>query len=299
MEVSINDKSFLESLIHLITYNFNNKNCINIFMIQTNSNEFDYNSFANNLVEPLITYSLSRKVQKDYINQPGHLSKLARSKFIEYLDKSGELGELILYAFLETHLCAPKILSKVELKTSPNMPVHGSDGVHYLKLSNGNYQLIFCESKTIKSLNSAIKSALKSIKDLKYSNSVNTKSNNLSYEKTLVSENLLKECTSEEEIEFIKSIIYPNSSNNFHVDDAFGILVGYEIEFEEEFKYLSNEDFREKVKLKILNDTSNLVNTISLMLDEYALNGHNFYLYILPFSNLSNSREFILKEILS
>jgi hypothetical protein len=42
----------------------------------------------------------------------------------------GELGELILFALIETFIGAPKILSKISMKTNPNMPVFGADGVH-------------------------------------------------------------------------------------------------------------------------------------------------------------------------
>jgi hypothetical protein len=42
------------------------------------------------------------------------LSQKARGKFIDYINnKGGELGELLLYCFLESHLKAPKILSNI------------------------------------------------------------------------------------------------------------------------------------------------------------------------------------------
>lgn len=48
---------------------------------------------------------------------------------------------------MESQLKAPKILSKLELKTTSGLYVNGADGVHFLKLEDGNYQLIFGESK--------------------------------------------------------------------------------------------------------------------------------------------------------
>ena len=55
--------------------------------------------------------------------------------------------KLLLFCFLESQLKAPKILSKLELKTTSGLYVNGADGVHFLKLEDGNYQLIFGESK--------------------------------------------------------------------------------------------------------------------------------------------------------
>ena len=37
---------------------------------------------------------------------------MARKKFKECLNNTGELGELLLYCFLEGHLNAPKIFNK-------------------------------------------------------------------------------------------------------------------------------------------------------------------------------------------
>ena len=99
------------------------------------------------LVDPMIDYAISRKVKKQYSNRPGSLSKKARTKFKEYSKNDGELGELLLFCFLESQLKAPKILSKLELKTTSGLYVNGADGVHFLKLEDGNYQLIFGESK--------------------------------------------------------------------------------------------------------------------------------------------------------
>jgi len=44
--------------------------------------------------------------------------------------RSGELGELLLYMLIEWVLKAPIVASKMYLKTSQQMPVHGVDGIH-------------------------------------------------------------------------------------------------------------------------------------------------------------------------
>jgi hypothetical protein len=161
------------------------------------------------------------------------------------LKNKGELGELLLYCFLESHLKAPKILTKLELKTSTSIYVNGADGVHYLKLTDGSYQLIFGESKTISDLTSSISESFKSIYEFK--NEINTKGNTksgLRYEKSLISDHLEKKTFSEEEKEFIQKIIFPVRANTFEVDDAFGIFIGYEIKVTNEMKKLSQSDFR-------------------------------------------------------
>lgn len=300
MKLSINQNNFLDSFDHLGTHvlDEHNKNKLDLFVLKINSNEFNYSDLEQNLLNPLIDYSLSRKVRENYANRPGELSKKAREKFINYLKNKGELGELILYCFLETHLKAPKILSKLELKTSTSLNVNGSDGVHYIKLENGNYQLIFGESKTIKNLNGAFTDAFKSIFDFKNElNAKGDKKSGLRYEKALVSDHLEKETFSEDEIDFIKSIIYPRADNTYEIDDAFGIFIGYELIIDKNDKALPNDEFRRKIRKKINDEIQKSFGHISKKIQEHELQGHNFYIYVMPFTDLEIKRQQIQKAI--
>ena len=163
MNLSIGTNHFLDSFRKIQEKDIDEKNKLNIFMININANEFDYRLLEENLRDPIISYAISRKVKEKYKDQAGTLVHKAKEKFIAYFQNDGELGELLLYCFLESHLKAAKILSKLELKTSNKKYVNGSDGVHYLKLPNGNYQLIFGESKMYTDLYEAIGEAFKSI----------------------------------------------------------------------------------------------------------------------------------------
>lgn len=212
MKLSLRESDFLESFDLLWSKDLDKykKNKLNLFILKINSNEFDYDLLVDMLLEPVIDYSISRQVKEKYKNKPMTLSRKAREKFVEYTRNNGELGELLLFCFLETHLGAPKILTKLELKTSTSHYVNGADGVHFLKLADGNYQLIFGESKTYHDIDRAIADAFKSISNFK--NGVNDKGNHKSgiqYEKSLISDNLFKETFSEEEREFLESLIYP------------------------------------------------------------------------------------------
>ena len=131
-------ESFSQVLDNLAIDSNNPKTRLNLFIFNINSNEFNYQLMKERLLEPMIDFALSGKTRKKFQNQPATLSRQARSKFVKNMN-TGELGELLLFCFLKTHLKAPKILSKLELKTSTQMYVHGSDGIHFLRLKNGNY----------------------------------------------------------------------------------------------------------------------------------------------------------------
>lgn len=300
MKLSIQNFEFLDSFDHLNSYELDDygMNKLNLFSLKINANQFDYQNLQSNLIDPLVDFALSRAVRTEHANKPGSLSKKAREKFIDYLNNKGELGELLLYSFLESHLKAPKIMSKLELKTSTSHYVNGADGVHFLKLTNGDYQLIFGESKTEASITTAITNAFKSIYEFKNEiNSNGSKKSGLPYEKSLISDHLIAETFSDQERLFIKSIIKPTRERNFEVDDAFGIFVGYEITINDTDKKLPNKIFREKVKLQIKTEVEGKFSHILKKIEEFNLYGHNFYIYILPITELSKNRELIQEGI--
>ncbi len=301
MDINTEDE-FLESFTQLIDEEqidaANPKTKLNLFVHHINANSFDYSLIKDRLLDPLIEFSLSRKTRERLKGKSGILSKKARENFVQEMN-TGELGELLLYCFLKTHLKAPKILSKLELKTSNKHYVNGSDGIHFLKLANGNYQIIFGESKTIKNLSDAIREAVKSIYDFK--NEVNSKGeekSGINFEKTLISSHIDNEIFTTEDIEIISNLIYPKKkSDSFDVDDAFGIFIGYEIDISDEDVSLSNEKFREIVNNRIKKEVEGQFVNIVNKINENGLNGHCLYLYILPFTNLEETRKDITEYI--
>lgn len=299
MQLSIPDNSFLDSFEHLerISLDSHGKNELNLFMLRINVNEFDYELLVQNLLEPIITYSVSRKVKADYSNRPHTLTKKAIERFVDYCSNTGELGELLLYAFLECHLNAPKILTKLELKTSTSLYVNGADGVHYLKLPNGNYQLIFGESKTISDLTKALQAAFTSIADFKNQiNKTGKSKSGINYEKSLISDNLTKETFSDEDAAFIRSLIYPKKENEFFVDDAFGVFVGYDMNISADDKKLANDVFRDKIKrntIEAITSKVDLINNILMRMIVWTLISH-----ILCHSLSYQNRTHVLEELM-
>ncbi len=80
------------------------------------------------------------------------------------VDRSGEAGEMLLYFLLEAVLQAPQVVAKVELKTSPAMEVHGSDGIHMRWDSVDQVvDVFFGESKLYTNVGDALASAFASI----------------------------------------------------------------------------------------------------------------------------------------
>lgn len=74
----------------------------------------------------------------------------------------GEFGELLLFTLLEVYFEAPKILSKISLKTSRRVAVFGADAVH-AQYVDGRLRLYLGESKLHKTFTNAASSAVESV----------------------------------------------------------------------------------------------------------------------------------------
>lgn len=94
----------------------------------------------------------------------------AKSLFIKaknQLESGGEPGELVLYALLEWVLKAPRLVSKMYLKTNNNMPVHGTDGIHLgYDEAKDLLTIYFGESKMYQNFSSAADAAFTSMAEL-------------------------------------------------------------------------------------------------------------------------------------
>lgn len=90
------------------------------------------------------------------------LERQARSLFVAS-EESGEGGELLLFILMEQMLGLPQLMSKMNLKTSTAMHVHGADGVHGALGPDGVLELYWGESKLHKSTSSAVAECFESL----------------------------------------------------------------------------------------------------------------------------------------
>lgn len=303
MKPSENPKKFIKQFKHIghmhISKN-EDDGCLNLFLLPMNGRNFDYDKVSNSLLESVADYSLSPKTKHMYDGEPMLISKEARKKFKEATKNDGELGELLLFCLLEGFLEAPKILTKLELKTSNERYVCGSDGVHLKKISEKKYHLIFGESKTYKDPSRAFQNAFKSIDKLKK----NSNSSGLRSEKYLISSQIDAHVDPEDKDlqEAIKSLLYPyqiKTDKSIDIDDAFSILVCYEIDISKEREELPNEDFALKIQEKVINQIKKYLPNIYKSIKKHDLLGSTFYIFVIPFTDINKYRKKILKDITS
>ncbi|WOB50722.1 DUF1837 domain-containing protein [Xanthomonas hydrangeae] len=118
----------------------------------------DLEALAEFLATQIVNYVIPLKKRRSALAAAGDsdfspLHRLvleARQKFIEFDSahpgRASEIGELLAFLVAQEWLGAFQVASKMALKTSANMPVHGLDGIH-ARFEDGVLILYFLESK--------------------------------------------------------------------------------------------------------------------------------------------------------
>lgn len=272
-----------------------NNNTLNLFTLKVRNNAFSYDELINELGNKLCYFALSRKQinelkKSDKLND---LIKKSKAKLKHHADNEGELGEILLYCLLESHLNAPKILTKLELKTNSNDYVKGADGVHLLKLSDSDYQIILGESKLNSDISKGIYEAFGSIDKLLKSTS------KLEFEIDLINSELVKEAYDDESYEILKKIIVPSAKEDeTYLDYSFGIFLGFDVDISDSEKKLCNSEFRKSIREKIKQQVTKAKTSLNYQLKKNGYIGYQFYVYVIPFSDLQSKRKQIIEKIM-
>ena len=280
--------TLLNESFHAIEIPVNRKN-LSFALVKLKSNNFDYKNLIKYLENASVYYALPKK-RIEELQSEGLFHQLVdecRGKFKSSEYNEGEGGELISYCINEDVLHAPKILSKLKLKTNNEDYVKGADGVHLLKLDDNTYEVIFAESKMYTDLKLAINKAFESIDRFISGDSVD-------FEITTLATNLSGEFE-DIDVEYISKYILPSKSNVSH-HTAFSIFIGFNItnEIDKALDYdVYEKELMENVKTLIMNEYSHICSK----LEDSKRRAYSFYIYLIPFENIDNFRKDIIKGV--
>lgn len=139
------------------------------------------NEFLNELIDTIVDWVYNPEKYEELqkvISKKGKSSRAANSeirrkahqKFRKGSDKllvQGQLGELLLFHFIQKYFEAVPLLRKMNITTSPNHERFGADAIHY-KIENNKNFIILGEAKTYTSkykFNDAFSNAVTSVLD--------------------------------------------------------------------------------------------------------------------------------------
>lgn len=203
-----------------------------------------------------------------------------------------ELGEVLDYVFLEEKLHAPKLMSRVELSTSGGQYESVCDGIHLLPRSITGlpyHQMVFGASNIVGDLGYAIDGAFEKIcriedKDTQEINMMNHVS--------------LDVVASDDDIEFVKSIVLPNPNKTVKkvsVNTSYGVFLGYTLGLGAGYPVA---DFETIAEAKMQADIKRYIPYILQKINDLGLGAHSFYFYVLPFQDAEENKKTIMEAVL-
>lgn len=180
------ENDVLFNMIHIVTQRYDilpdNKNHIGAYIEYQDINEMR-DGFVEELANTIVEWIYSSEKYKELINKAikegrsessaaQYVGRKAKQKFRgtsedEELLVQGQMGELLLYHFVQKCMGATPLLRKMNITTSRNHERFGADAIHY-KFENGKNIIILGEAKTYTSkykFNEAFEDALTSIID--------------------------------------------------------------------------------------------------------------------------------------
>lgn len=273
------------------------KHDLQIFCLKFDDFDFDYHGLLRYLRNNIGYYVYSRAQIETYIEED-EISALAYDA-VAYVKKTitdgklptgNELGELLLYIFLEQVLVAPKLMSKVEIGNYGGFITSKSSGIHLLTADEAVpfSQVIFGTSMINGDLQTAIDSVFAEAQKLR---------NRKKDERQFVDSSIFAASFPTEIYDQLEAIILPSEKSSQKPATAFGMFIGYSLNgVSTNGKPI--DKYQHDVVEQIKNDIRNNVSFIESKIAQYGLDGYSVYVYLLPFADADKDKEDIMVKLL-
>jgi len=260
------------------------------YLIRCTQKDVRTNEFFNGIIELIINYAL----KKDEIPNPikttdiPTLWRKAKERFV-ISDTSGEPGEIILFALLETERNAPQLINKMALKTDGQQHYHGLDGIH-IKASGENILMYYGESKLHQSRSSGINSAIKQLEEF-HNNPADEQ-----FELNLVSNNI-DVSKFGESVEVIMKYLSPYTKDKTKHSKTYAVFIGYDWDQLSPVNTSLIKDNLEKAIEKVfLQEINDIIAYCSDKCKESILRDCIEFFFI-PFPSVKEFRDYFKEEI--
>lgn len=294
------DKIFKE-VQHQESLGLKNPEQLRLFHLNVSNNRFVFTGLEDYLTDIVSEYVFSRvQVQKLTDSKSGTNPRSIGLKALRIMKKNGvadqkgtgnELGEILLYAFLEEKLGAYKIFSKVELTSATTPFGKESDSVHLLSLGDiagmQCYQTVFGTSNIKGRIKEAIDKAFDAIVRIE---------NETGEGIQIVSSTALEESFEPEMLRQIIGAIIPEPGSNVVSNNAYGVFLGYSLGLDPATR--SNIEFLKALDKKMEADIKNHASYIANKIKSLGLDSHSFYFYIVPFNDAEMDKKQIMENLM-
>ena len=294
------DKIFKE-VQHQETLGLNNPEQLRLFHLNVSNNRIVFASLEDYLTDIVSEYVFSRvQVQKLTDPKSGNNPRSIGLKALRIMKKNGaadqkgtgnELGEILLYAFLEEKLGAYKIFSKVELNSATTPFGKESDSVHLLSLGDiagmTCYQTVFGTSNIKGRIKEAIDKAFETIVRIENETGEGIR---------IVSSPTLEESFESEMLQQVIRAIMPEPGSDVVSNNAYGVFLGYSLGLDPSTR--GNIEFLRALDKKMESDIKNHASYIADKIKTLGLDSHSFYFYIVPFNDAEADKKQIMENLM-
>ena len=203
-----------------------------------------------------------------------------------------DLGEILLYVFLEQVLGAPKIMSKVELQTGAKQYGSKCDGIHLLSLEQKfgmpYYHMVFGTSSIVGDMKKAVDTAFDAIVEIEKQST---------QERTLAENTVFSKSFDKDTVQKIKDLLIPSKGQSIPYDTAYGVFLAYNLGLNP--ANYSAVDFRRALTQKMDTDIRNHAAYIASKINALGLGNHSFYFYILPLNDADAEKTQIMDRVMN
>ena len=292
------DEVFTE-VSHAETLALKNPEQLRLFHLNVNNNAFSSDKLEVFLRKNIGQYVFSRAQIENYRIEDDVFS--VGLDAIEIMKRNGapgkkgtgnDLGEILLYVFLEQVLGAPKILSKVELQTGEKQFDSKCDGIHLLSLEQTfgmpYYHMVFGTSSIVGDMKKAVDSAFDAIVEIEKQST---------QERTLAENTVFSKSFDQDTIQRIKNLLVPSKGPKVPCDTAYGVFLAYNLGLKA--ANYSGVDFRGALTQKMDTDIRNHASYIAGKINALGLDMHSFYFYILPLNDADVEKAQIMDRVMN
>ncbi|WP_186423786.1 Hachiman antiphage defense system protein HamA [Lacrimispora celerecrescens] len=277
-------KNVFEEVSHGVI-GLSNPEDMKIFRFKTEDYNFTYMALKKFLNTNIGRYMYSRAKMNQYqISDDMESIGMEAAQFLRKNRTGGELGEMLLYSFLEEVLQAPKLFSKVELRNLTGK----CDGIHIHTLTGATpiYQMVFGTSNIQGDLTSAIDKVFDTVIKIK----------NEKPDEMMLVESTAFNCafTDNKTAEQIKEILLPSKKDQDFPATAYGLFIGYSLDMDESDYDLSLFDFKNKMAKRMQADIVTQASYIASKIKALRLGIYSFYIYIIPFNDADKDKNEII-----
>ncbi len=293
--------SIFKEVHHNEKLGLRNPEQLRLFHLNVSNNRFVFKSLEDYLTDIISEYVFSRvQVQKLTDPKSGVNPRSIGLKALRIMKKNGvadqkgtgnELGEILLYAFLEEKLGAYKLFSKVELNSATTPFGKESDSIHLLSLGDVSgmtcYQTVFGTSNIKGKIRTAIDNAFEAIVRIENETSEGIR---------IVSSSTLEESFEPDMLKEVIRAIVPKPGSSVVSDNAYGVFLGYSLGLDPSTR--SNMEFLQALDKKMESDIKHHAGYIADKIKILGLDSHSFYFYIVPFNDAEVDKKQIMENLM-